>query len=190
MKHKKQNQKYSLTRRIVGLTVFLDALFLIVVVVIGMFLFLVSSNQLKERYVLTESKSIVDSTEHLLYDVSYYTKNLAVSSDVILYLEYINQANNPIIDELDPNYVLYQRAMFVMNNDSNIHGDVSYNYVFISTELACDDGVEGCIILNDGRVLSSIDGWNIEERDCIEEFKTKILSSQGHIKLLRQKKFY
>ena len=123
MKHKKQNQKYSLTRRIVGLTVFLDALFLIVVVVIGMFLFLVSSNQLKERYVLTESKSIVDSTEHLLYDVSYYTKNLAVSSDVILYLEYINQANNPIIDELDPNYVLYQRAMFVMNNDSNIHGD-------------------------------------------------------------------
>ena len=172
MKNKGQ-RKYSLTRRLVGLTIFIDALFLIVIVIVGMFLFSINSERLKEKYALTETEAVVNSIDHLLEGIQQDANTLSGAIDVIDYVEYVNDGNDPIIPEEDINYSLYEKVMLLMNNTIQYRGENSYDSVFIATENPCEDVVGGCMIINNGDVLTTDDGWELTEIDWYAQIENQ-----------------
>ncbi|QLY40101.1 EAL domain-containing protein [Hujiaoplasma nucleasis] len=172
----KSQKRYSLTRRIVGLTIFIDALFLIIVVFIGMFLFSVIANDLKERYVETETDFVLNSSQHMLQGIQQDANAMALSTDMINYIEYINAGNDPVIPETDPNYSLYEKVMLIMNNTLNHHNDSAYASIFIAVEDSCLGQTTGCLITSDGQVLGADEGWILADREWYSQ-----MENQSHI---------
>jgi diguanylate cyclase (GGDEF)-like protein len=167
---KKQQRKYSLSKRIVGLTVFLDSLFLVIFVVVGMIVFSVNSNQLKEKNALSESSAILNSTEHLFNGIQYDIDALSLSSDIIAYMEYVNDGNDPIINQTDSEYAKYEKAMLLLNNTIQHQDDQAYASIFLITDQMCY-GSMGCLIDQESNVYNEDDGWVLSERIWYDEIQ-------------------
>lgn len=159
MKQKKPQKKYSLSRRITGLTIFLNSLFLVIIVVLGVFVFAINAEALKEKYALTESNSVVNATENFLDSIWFDMEALATSDDVEDYLAYINAGNDPEIPLADPNYQMYENVMLLMDNAIQHHEQETFSNVFIMTESSCQGDDDGCKILDDGSVVTTDVAW-------------------------------
>jgi len=154
---KGNQKKYSLTQYIVGLIVFLDALFLIIIVAVGLFVFSMNTNELKEESALSESQAIVNAVEHTFSEINHHLGAMAQSNDVINYLNYINQGNNPIITEADPNRSLYDDVILLMGGMHQSHQ--IYHRVFLATDSGCDISDDGCLIDQQGNVYQQDGTW-------------------------------
>ena len=164
MKKKKLEAKYSLSKRIVGLTIFLDALFLVIVVVVGLFVFSVNISKLKENGVSTETNAIINSTEHMLQEMANHAYIMSQSNDVIQYMEYINDGFDPSIDETDEIYQIYQRVLLLMEGINFVdETEKEYYRVFLASALDCQYDSNGCLIDQDGVVYSAANGLDINQ---------------------------
>ncbi len=155
-------KKNSLINRIVSLTVFLDALFLILVLSGAVLLYYVNFNKTRDANAIFQSQVFETSVNDIFDEIISDTHNLAGDEDVINYLNYINAGNPAIIDNADPNYEIYARYLVQTEGVMTYQEDNTYDLVYVASETECSAGTDGCAITYDG-VLSFAD-WNLSDR--------------------------
>lgn len=163
----KQNNKSnlkrsSLTNRIVSLTVFLDALFLVLILSLSILLYMINQNQTRDTNASYQNQIVVDAVKDIIDTIEINVHNLATDEDIINYLNYINTGSNPNPAPGDLNYDVYssyliQSAAVVDYQERNL-----YDLVYVATSTTCSVGSDGCGITHEG-VLSNPD-WNLTER--------------------------
>ncbi len=159
---KKSEKKVSLSRRIVALTVFVDAIFLIIIST-GFLLYtflMINQNQIK--VVENQTQAIVNSTEVFLSSIKNDANILVENEHVINYLKYINEGNNPVILETDPDYDIFYNYTTVVNAVITHQNETAYDLIFLATEYDCLGALDGCAITNTGQLLYNT--WLISER--------------------------
>ncbi|MDT8336298.1 MAG: EAL domain-containing protein [Candidatus Izemoplasmatales bacterium] len=157
-----KDKKISLSKRIVSLTVFIDAIFLIFVTTIFLFYTFIKINENKTNLVQNQTQAIVNSTDKLLEGIKKDVDLLASSPNVIAYLNYINEGNNPVILETDPEYHVLYDFLVVSNSVIDHQAEDSYDLIFLATDYNCLTATGGCAITNTGQVL--YETWLINER--------------------------
>ncbi len=156
----KQN---SLSRRIVSLTVFLDALFLVFVMAVLSFVYFSSINANKIKSAEVEATSAVSALEAFVNETFSDLETLSTDDDIIAYLQVIRMTNQAIItDSSDENYLLYLafqaklESLYTYN-----YGDI-YDFIFVATDTNCSDGTDGCYIGSGAEVSNS--DWALQDR--------------------------
>ncbi|MBN2540244.1 MAG: EAL domain-containing protein [Bacilli bacterium] len=164
-KKKKQNviKQHSLTKRIVSLTVFLDALFLILILSVGVFLYYLNINQDQIRSAEFQNQVVSERFTEIVNDIQSDVSRLADDESVIAYLAYVTAGNPAIIsEETDPNYDLYQSYLTQAENVMVYQEDDLYNLVYVASSANCSSGSDGCGIAYSGELSTS--DWNLTER--------------------------
>ena len=159
---KKSEKKISLSKRIVSLTVFVDAIFLIIISTAFLFYTFLMINQNQIKVVENQTQAIVNSTEVFLSSIKNDANLLVENEHVINYLKYINEGNNPVVLDTDPNYNIYYDYLTVVNTIIEHQNDTAYDLIFLATEYNCLGAIDGCAITNTGQLL--YDTWLISER--------------------------
>ena len=159
---KKKEKKISLSKRIVSLTVFIDAFFLIILATGFLFYTFFSINQNKTELVKTQTQAIVNSTSKFLDSIKKDLDLLAVNPNIINYLNYVNEGNNPNIVETDENYHILYDFLTVTNSVVSHQSEGAYDLIFIATEYNCLAATDGCAITNTGIILHET--WYITQR--------------------------
>ena len=159
---KKKEKKISLSKRIVSLTVFIDAFFLIILATGFLFYTFFSINQNKTELVKTQTQAIVNSTSKFLDSIKKDLDLLAVNPNIINYLNYVNEGNNPNIVETDENYHILYDFLTVTNSVVSHQSEGAYDLIFIATEYNCLTATDGCAITNTGIILHET--WYITQR--------------------------
>ena len=159
---KKKEKKISLSKRIVSLTVFIDAFFLIILATGFLFYTFFSINQNKTELVKTQTQAIVNSTSKFLDSIKKDLDLLAINPNVIDYLNYVNEGNNPNIVETDENYHILYDFLTVTNSVVSHQSEGAYDLIFIATEYNCLTATDGCAITNTGIILHET--WYITQR--------------------------
>ncbi|XMB71907.1 EAL domain-containing protein [Mycoplasmatota bacterium WC30] len=162
IKRRNTVKKNSLINRIVSLTVFLDALFLILVLSGAVLLYYINYNKTRDVNALFQSQIFESSVNDTFDEIISDTHNLANDEDIINYLNYINAGNPAIIDIADPNYDIYAKYLLQTESVMTYQEDNIYDLVYVASETECSIGTDGCAITYDG-VLSFAD-WNISDR--------------------------
>jgi len=156
-------RKNSLTSKIVGLTVFLDALFLIIILAGAVFLYYFKLNQERNAAADFQNQMISERFNEVLDDIRGDVDQLAIDANIIAYLEYVNQDNPPVIsDTNDPNYPIYANYLLQTQSVMNYQEDDLFDLVYVATATNCSVGSDGCGITHLGE-LSSVN-WNLSER--------------------------
>jgi len=160
---KKNNLKRnSLANKIVSLTVFLDALFLILILSLSTLLFIVNQNQTRNTNASYQNQIVVEAFADIIDTIEIDVHNLATDTDIINYINYVNTGGEPNLIPGDANYNIYsnylvQAASFVDYQEKEL-----YDLVYIATSSTCSVGTDGCGISHDG-VLSDAN-WKLTER--------------------------
>lgn len=157
-----QDKKISLSKRIVSLTVFIDALFLILVATIFLFYTFIKINENKTNLVQNQTQAIVNSTDKFLQGIKKDADLLATSPNIIAYLNYVNAGNDPTILETDPEYHVLYDFLVLSNSVINHQSEGAYDLIFLATDYNCLTATDGCAITNTGQVL--YETWAINER--------------------------
>ena len=106
-KKKKIKQK-SLIYNIVTLTVFLDALFFVLVLSLALGLYFWNNTQSQLDMAQHQSQLVSDRFNEVIDDVSLDVNKLSNNQKLIDYLNYVNLGNPAVItDTNDPNYSIY-----------------------------------------------------------------------------------
>jgi diguanylate cyclase (GGDEF)-like protein len=174
-KKKKNNEKkYSLPKRIVGLTIFLDSVFIVFIVVVGLLIFSLNIQNLREDNALSETNSIVDSIDNAFNEMEIVTYILSESKDIIDYVEYINNGNSPDVNEEDDVFLSYSRALSLMQSLSYIDTyDKHYQKVFVATNETCLFDVNGCMITETGDFYNTSNGFNLIDSPWYNTLQTQ-----------------
>ena len=159
---KNKEKKISLSKRIVSLTVFIDAFFLIILATGFLFYTFYSINQNKTELVKTQTQAIVNSTSKFLDSIKKDLDLLAINPNVINYLNFVNEGNNPNIDESAEDYHIFYDFLTVTNSVVNHQSEGAYDLIFIATEYNCLTATDGCAITNTGIILHET--WYITQR--------------------------
>ncbi len=158
--------------RIISLTVFLDAVFLVLVMAVLTFMYVDNLKKASGQQVETEMLSARGSLEAFLEDGWFDIETLASDEAVIQYLRYVNQGNSPIVtDPEDENYLLYNNLVQQIGSLHQFSGENVYNFVFVASEETCSSGPDGCYIGIDDRI--SGDNWLLHEREWFIDLGTK-----------------
>ncbi len=158
-KKKKIKQK-SLIYNIVTLTVFLDALFLVLVLSFTVILYFWNNTQTQLDLAQHQSQIVSEQFNEIIDDVSLDTNKLSTNQKIIDYLNYINAGNPAIItDSNNPNYSIYTDFINQMDFVLSYQEDDLYKNVFVATNNNCSNGTDGCFI-NQDSVLSD-NQWSL-----------------------------
>ncbi|MGD9909169.1 MAG: EAL domain-containing protein [Candidatus Izemoplasmatales bacterium] len=156
----KQN---SLSRRIVSLTVFLDALFLVLIMAVLAFIFISSSRQNKMDTAMSSSEATVSAIQAFYDETFSMIDSLSKDQDIIDYLTYLSSASSPIVtNPSDSHYVLYENFMSKLDSMSHYNNGGIYDFVFVASENACSSGSDGCYIGSDEHYSDA--SWNLSQR--------------------------
>ena len=150
-----KHKKNSLTNKIVSLTVFLDALFLVLILASTVLMFLISNNQTRDYNANYQNEIIIQAIEDTLSDIENDVHELAIDENVITYLEYINEGNTPILNEGDASYSIYSNFLRRIQAIVEYQEDDLYDLVFLATEFNCSSGIEGCFITQEEDMSSA-----------------------------------
>jgi diguanylate cyclase (GGDEF)-like protein len=165
------NKKVSISKRIVGLTVFIDVLFLLVISTAFLFYTFYSANEHKRSLVLNQTQAIVNSTDAFLQNIKSDAEMIADNPIAINYLKYINAGNDPIPVETDPNYHVYLDFITYSTAIINHQSDAAYDLIFLATEYDCNGAVDGCAVTSTEELLSNT--WEISERPWFIDLGSK-----------------
>lgn len=169
---RKEEKKVSLSRRIISLTVFINVIFLIIVSAGFLFYTFFSINQNNAQVVQNQTQAIVSSTEKFLNEIKEDVDLLTKNTDVIEYLNYINDGNDPIIDETAANYHLYYDFLAITSALVDHQAQDAYDLIFLATEFNCLEATDGCAITNTGQLL--YETWFISQRPWFQDLGTNI----------------
>ncbi len=158
-KKKKIKQK-SLVYNIVTLTVFLDALFFVLVLSLALGLYFWNNTQSQLDIAQHQSQIVSEQFNEVINDVSLDMEKLSSNQKLIDYLNYINAGNSAVItDTNDPNYNVYSDFISQINFILNYQEDDLYNSIYVATSNNCSTGTDGCLI-NQDSILSD-NQWNL-----------------------------
>ncbi len=156
-------KRNSLTRKIVGLTVFLDALFLILVVTAAVFMYYTSLNRDRQEEASFQNQIVMEVMQNIVDDIKMDTHNLALDEDIIDYLNYVNTGSTPVItDTEDDNYLIYSNYLVQAESIMNYQSESLYDLVYVATSTTCSVGTDGCAIAYDGTL--SDDDFELTQR--------------------------
>lgn len=144
--NKDNMKKNSLTNKIVSLTVFLDALFLVLILASTVLMFLIINNQTRDYNADYQNEIIIQAIDEALEDIEGDVHELAMDEDIIAYLEYINAGNTPILNEGDLNYNIYSNFLLQTQSLVDYQENNLYDLVFLATDYNCSTGTDGCFI--------------------------------------------
>jgi diguanylate cyclase (GGDEF)-like protein len=162
-KRNKENLKRnSLANKIVSLTVFLDALFLVLILSLSILLYMINQNQTRDTNSAYQNQIVLDAFDDILDTIEIDVHNLAMDSDIINYLRYVNTGSEPILTSADPDYEIYSSYLTQAAAVVDYQEEELYDLVYIATDTACSVGTDGCGITHDG--VLSLDTWNLSER--------------------------
>ena len=163
MRNTVKTRQNSLSKRIVSLTIFLDALFLVLVMATLSFVYFNNLDKTKIQSAEVEAMSATSAIEAFLNDTETSLSSLAQDSDIISYLQVINTANSPIIsDQLDPNYVTYQSFLTKIESVLEYSASGVYDYIFVASDNNCSTGIDGCYV--GANELVSDNTWALHQR--------------------------
>lgn len=158
-KKKKIKQK-SLIYNIVTLTVFLDALFFVLVLSLALGLYFWNNTQSQFDMAQHQSQIVSDRFNEVIDDISLDMDKLSSNQKLIDYLNYVNAGNSAVItDTNDPNYSIYSDFINQINFVLDYQEDDLYNSVYVVTNNNCSTGTDGCLI-NQDSILSD-DQWSL-----------------------------
>ncbi len=166
MSKKKQNvvKQHSLTRKIVSLTVFLDALFLILILASGVLLYYLSISQNQTDAVQYESQVVSERFSEIIDDVSTDLSRLSEDQHIIDYLLYVNAGNQAIItDTNDANYNVYADFVDQTVDVVDYQEDDLYTDLYVVSETACSGGSDGCFISYSGTTSGTT--WTLSNQE-------------------------
>jgi len=162
-KKKDSFKRNSLTSKIVGLTVFLDALFLVIILAGAVFLYYYKLNQERVDTAEFQSQMIYERYSEIFDDIRIDVSLLSVDQEIVDYLNYVNEDNQPIItDEEDPNYQIYTDFIFKTSTIMSYQEDDLFDLVYVATATECSAGADGCAIAYNGEL--SNENWSLAER--------------------------
>ena len=162
MKNRKTRQN-SLSRRIVSLTVFLDALFLIIIMAVISFIYIANLTNSTLKQVETESINVEIALSDFVNDTLTQLEQLAQNEQVIGYFTYLQTGGQAeITNPLQPEYQDYYDTLFLLDSIQNYGSNQMYDFIFLASEASCSVGTSGCFVGTAG-VTSGAD-WNIYER--------------------------
>ncbi|MFA7561146.1 MAG: EAL domain-containing protein [Candidatus Izemoplasmatales bacterium] len=160
---KAKQKKYSLSKRIVSLTTFINAIFLITVTTVFLFYTYVSINDNQTGSVQNQTNAIISSTSRYLEMVKTDANLLAEHEVVIDYLNYINAGNDPVILDGDPNYSLYYNFIGLTSSVVEHQTEQIYDTIFVATEVNCLDATNGCAVGHEEDLVLAGD-YNVTNR--------------------------
>ncbi len=151
-----------ISKRIVSLTMFLNALFFVIVMAFVAFVFVqqyeTSSGQNTQNTAITLATSMDHLVEEVVRDGAY----LASDASVIAYLDYVLDHEIEVItDPNDPHYEVYRDFMMKLEGVYS-HRDDVYHRVFLAID---DDGCssgDGCRITHEATL--SAPSWQLSEQ--------------------------
>ncbi len=162
-KPKKINPKRnSLVNRIVSLTVFLDAIFLIVVLGSALFLYYLNQNQMRDRNAAFQNEIVTETITTMIDHITMDTHKLAVDQDIIDYLNYVNTGSPAIPDVSSEDYGVYASYLVQAEAMVNYQESNLYDLVYVATPTNCSLGTDGCGITHEGQL--SFANWNLTQR--------------------------
>lgn len=170
----KQN---SLSRRIVSLTVFLDALFLVIIIAILSFVYFSTLNSNKMSNAQSESLAAVSALNAFTNETFSDLTQLSEDQTIIDYLLFLQTSTSPIItDTFDENYLLFQAFETKLNSLIDYNSGGIYDFIFVASPSDCSTGVDGCYVGSDNNV--SDETWELHQRPWFLDLgtRTKIVS--------------
>lgn len=175
-KKKKQKKvkikRNTIARRIIGLVIFINSLFLVLILSAIVYLYLQNTSQTKVDEAYLQSESILATISDTVNKVKTDASLLSKDSDVIAYLKYVNDGNQPVItDTNDPNYPLYKNYILKTQAIMNYQTFDIYNLIFIATEQNCSTGTGGCAVSQNGDLSSS--DWVLDQRTWFADLGSK-----------------
>lgn len=162
----------TLSKKIVGLTVFLDALFLVVVIAALAFFYFKNIQNQRIQNAALESEKASLAIETFLTNTFSDLTNLSEDQDVINYLNYLKTTTSPVIlDTEDPDYLIYHNFEMRIESMREYSIDSIYNFIFVASESECSTGLDGCYVGTSDEV--SPIAWNLSERPWISDLGQK-----------------
>ena len=161
-KKKKIVRQNTLTRKIGGLTVFLDAVFLVIILGAAVFLYYFNSNNTRIENANYQNQVVETFIQGIISEVESDVYELARDEDIINYLTYVNAGNDPTVLETDPNYNIYSSYLIQAGSVIDYQEDDLYDLSYIATDVECSSGTDGCAIAHDGQL--SFSDWLLTSR--------------------------
>lgn len=164
MQNKKLKPKQnSLARKIVSLTVFLDALFLVLVMAVLTFVYLDNLDKTETARLDTETLNVSGSIGAFVADARSDVSILSEDPSIIDYLVYIENGGAPIVtDTSEPDYITYVNFKSEIDSLYQFSYEGVYNFIFLASANNCSTGTDGCYI-GTGDEISGPD-WALTER--------------------------
>lgn len=168
----KPKKQSSIVRSIVTLTVFLDALFLVIILSFSALFYYWNVNQYQTDSANFQTMIFKERINEIFSDISSDVNRLAQDPVVVDYLNYINADNTPIVtDDTDPNYDIYRNFMDQLASISEYQEDGLFNIVYVASSANCSNGTDGCAISQNGDLSAS--DWALTQRPWYAEAQSK-----------------
>jgi len=161
----------TLSKKIVSLTVFLDALFLVVVIATLAFVYFNSIQKERIQNAANESENASLAIETFITNTYSDLNNLSLDQDIIDYLNYLQTTTTPVITNTgDPDYLIYHNFEMKIESMKEYAIDSIYNFIFVASEFECSSGTDGCYVGTDDEISPST--WSLNERPWMTELGT------------------
>ncbi|MBN2504451.1 MAG: EAL domain-containing protein [Bacilli bacterium] len=162
-KKRDRSRPNTMAGKIVSLTIFLDAVFLVLVMAVLTFIYIDNIEVASRQQMESESLSTKGSIEAFVTNGNFDVATLASDQAVIDYLLYLNEGNAPIINDVDdPDYLLYHSFAEQIDSLYQFSNENVYNFVFLATAYDCSTGSDGCYVGIDDEISDA--EWNLAER--------------------------
>ncbi len=155
-------RRNTLIKKIVSLTVFLDALFLVLILASAVFLYYLNLNNTREENAIYQNQIVETTFMDIIDSVESDAHKLATDMDIINYLNYVNDGNPAIVNVADPDWEIYSNYLIQAESVMNYQKDGLYDLVYLATETECSSGPDGCGITYNGQL--SFADWLLTQR--------------------------
>lgn|GEM_PF-880083 len=160
---RKQTKPYRLSRRIVGLTILVDGVFLVVVMAILAVLYFVNTRSAENLNADLRANTTLAAVNGQLADARDDVTGLAADLTVREFLAYIADGGDPALPlPADADYPMILRFYETIQTAEGFGGLVPYDFVFVASAADCSTGTDGCYI-GTGNAMSDAE-WSLNER--------------------------
>jgi diguanylate cyclase (GGDEF)-like protein len=166
-----KNRTNRLSKRIVSMTVFFTAIFLVLVMAVLAFLYVSQATVTRQESAMTSSRNVVSSLQSFVFDTSQAAKDLAVNPSIIEYVNLVSTGAQAIPQVGDAHYLLYQNVMNLINAVEDYAPAGLYDFVFIAMNTPCSSGLDGCYVGTKNAI--SNETWNLTSRPWYQEYLTQ-----------------
>ncbi len=174
-KQHKVTKPYRLSRRIVGLTVLVDGIFLVLVMAILAFVYVINMQSANDLNADLRANNVVSAINAEVVETKADVISLAASPEIVAYVAYLAAGGDPEIPAADdPAYEMVIAFYATIDSVVAYGGQETYSFVFVASANECSTGTDGCYI-GSGGVASGVE-WALTERPW---YAAVIASSTG-----------